>query len=65
MSSAAQGTSDVLGVLIDMAEVWELYVYSLLRTALLGADVQHTGVCNRYGRLVAQSNGAPTTSLGG
>lgn len=29
--------------LIDMAEVWELYVYHLLRSALRGVEVVHTG----------------------
>jgi 5-methylcytosine-specific restriction enzyme subunit McrC len=43
MSSATQGRDEVLGVLIDMAEVWELYVYNLLRSAITGAEVLHTG----------------------
>lgn len=42
-SSSLAGLSDVLGVLIDMAEVWELYVYHLLRSALRGVEVVHTG----------------------
>lgn len=43
MASAAQGQNDVLGILIDMAEVWELYVYNLLHSGLFGAEVLHTG----------------------
>jgi 5-methylcytosine-specific restriction enzyme subunit McrC len=43
MSSATEGKSDVLGVLIDMAEVWELYVYNLLRSGIVGTEVLHTG----------------------
>lgn len=42
-SSVAQGSKDVLGVLIDMAEVWELYIYHLLRSSLHGFKVVHTG----------------------
>lgn len=43
LSSAAGGENDVLGSLIDMAEVWELYVYHLLRGALGDFEVVHTG----------------------
>jgi len=42
-TSSSAGSNDVLGVLIDMAEVWELYVYHLLRSSLLGIEVIHTG----------------------
>jgi 5-methylcytosine-specific restriction enzyme subunit McrC len=42
-SSATGGANDVLGVLIDMAEIWELYVYHLLRSALRGVEVIHAG----------------------
>jgi 5-methylcytosine-specific restriction enzyme subunit McrC len=42
-SSSAGGSNDVLGVLIDMAEVWELYIYNLLRSALRGVEVVHAG----------------------
>ena len=43
MSSAAGGQRDVFGVLIDMAEVWEMYVYQLLNASLIDADVTHAG----------------------
>jgi 5-methylcytosine-specific restriction enzyme subunit McrC len=43
MSSTGEGHNDVLGVLIDMAEVWELYVYNLVQSGLLGAEVLHMG----------------------
>ena len=43
MSSTTGGQSDVLGVLIDMAEVWELYVHHLLHSSLIECDVTHTG----------------------
>lgn len=41
--SSAEGSQEVLGVLLDMAEIWELYVYHLLRDGLSGAVVSHTG----------------------
>ena len=43
MSSAAAGQQDVFGALIDMAEVWEMYIYQLLNTSLIELDVCHTG----------------------
>lgn len=44
LSPSQQGSRNVFGVLIDMAEVWELYVYHLLRSLLIDeADVVHTG----------------------
>ena len=43
LSSMAQGTSEVMGTLIDMAEVWELYVFNLLRNRLRAIEVVHTG----------------------
>lgn len=42
-SSTAEGTNEVLGTLIDMAEVWELYVFHLLRTRLRAVEVVHSG----------------------
>lgn len=42
-SSTAEGSNDVLGVLVDMAEIWELYIYHLLRSALHDVEVIHTG----------------------
>ncbi len=38
-----KGQKEVFGVLIDMAEVWELYVFHLLRSVLPHVDVIHTG----------------------
>ena len=43
MSSSANGESDVIGTLIDMAEIWELYLFHLLRTNLDGYEVSHVG----------------------
>ena len=42
-SSTGEGTNEVLGALIDMAEVWELYVFNLLRNRLRAVEVVHTG----------------------
>jgi 5-methylcytosine-specific restriction enzyme subunit McrC len=42
-SSTAEGSNNVLGALIDMAEIWELYIYHLLRNALHDVEVIHTG----------------------
>jgi 5-methylcytosine-specific restriction enzyme subunit McrC len=42
-SSSSAGQNDVFGVLIDMAEVWELYVFHLLHSNLANYEVTHTG----------------------
>lgn len=42
-SSNAKGRDDVTGVLIDMAELWELYVFHVLRTQLPDHEVVHLG----------------------
>lgn len=47
MSSSASGQRDVMGVLIDMAEVWELYLYQLLKASLIDVDVKHAGRDNQ------------------
>jgi len=40
---SSNGAQEVTGTLLDMAEIWELYVYHLLRNALVGVEVIHTG----------------------
>ena len=42
-SSTASGSNNVMGVLLDMAEIWELYLYQLLQVGLPGWNVFHTG----------------------
>lgn len=42
-SSTAMGRNEVIGVLIDMAELWELYVFHVLRCQLPEFEVVHTG----------------------
>ena len=41
--SSADGTAEVYGVLLDMAEIWELYLYHLIRDGLPEVEVLHTG----------------------
>ena len=41
--SSAEGKKEVYGVLLDMAEVWELYLFHLIRDALSDAEVIHAG----------------------
>jgi 5-methylcytosine-specific restriction enzyme subunit McrC len=36
-------TQEITGTLLDMAEIWELYVYHLLKTTVAGVEVVHTG----------------------
>ncbi|WP_158219588.1 5-methylcytosine restriction system specificity protein McrC [Ideonella sp. A 288] len=41
--ASATGTGKSFGVLLDMAEIWELYVATVLQTGLPGLTVEHTG----------------------
>lgn len=43
MTSSASGSQDVFGTMLDMAEVWELYIAKLLQLGLPGFRVVHTG----------------------
>jgi 5-methylcytosine-specific restriction enzyme subunit McrC len=43
ISSTFEGERKVYGVLLDMAEVWELYVLQLLKNGLTKVHVIHTG----------------------
>ncbi|TWT91630.1 5-methylcytosine restriction system specificity protein McrC [Neorhodopirellula pilleata] len=43
ITSTSRGQRDVMGALVDMAEVWELYIYHLLRTGLPDLRLRHTG----------------------
>jgi 5-methylcytosine-specific restriction enzyme subunit McrC len=42
-AASAKGDRQVTGVLLDMAEIWELYVFHLLRDGLVDYVVTHTG----------------------
>jgi 5-methylcytosine-specific restriction enzyme subunit McrC len=44
-----------LGVLLDVAEIWELYVAKLLQTGLPGLHVSHTGRTTEHFRWLLQS----------
>ncbi len=41
--SSAEGSNAVYGALLDMAEIWELYLFHLIRDALSEAEVTHAG----------------------
>ncbi|MEK3795558.1 hypothetical protein MKX42_27790 [Paenibacillus sp. FSL R7-0204] len=43
ISATSTGTQEITGTLLDMAEIWELYVYHLLKTTVAGVEVVHTG----------------------
>jgi 5-methylcytosine-specific restriction enzyme subunit McrC len=42
-AASARGDRQVTGVLLDMAEIWELYVLHVLRDGLVDYEVVHTG----------------------
>jgi 5-methylcytosine-specific restriction enzyme subunit McrC len=46
LARPSQGTRTAFGVLMDMAEIWELYVAAVLRTGLREFGVTHTGRSN-------------------
>lgn len=54
-SSTAMGRNEVIGVLIDMAELWELYVFHVLRSQLSEYEVVHTGRNARPSHWLLQS----------
>jgi 5-methylcytosine-specific restriction enzyme subunit McrC len=41
--SSAEGNKEVYGALLDMAEIWELYLFHLIRDELSDAEVIHAG----------------------
>lgn len=43
ISSMSQGGRKVFGILLDMAEIWELYVHRVLKSGLPSRLVEHTG----------------------
>ena len=43
LSTTVEGNSEVQGVLLDIAEIWELYLYQILRQGLSGFQVEYTG----------------------
>lgn len=56
--AASGGESRTFGVLLDMAEIWELYVAKLLQIGLPGLRVSHTGRSNHHFRhLLTSVNG--------
>lgn len=57
-TTTADGDSEVYGVLLDMAEIWELYLFHLLRDSLADADVVHTGRPSEAAYWLLQGPGA-------
>jgi len=59
-TAASGGESKAFGVLLDMAEIWELYVAKLLQIALPGLRVSHTGRSTDNFRYLLTSVGGET-----
>jgi 5-methylcytosine-specific restriction endonuclease McrBC regulatory subunit McrC len=60
-SSAGEGKA--FGVLLDMAEIWELYVAKLLHVSLPGSRVVHTGRATVHIRSLLTADGDELGSL--
>ncbi len=43
LSSIVENNNKVQGIFLDMAEIWELYLYQILRQGLSGFRVEYTG----------------------
>jgi 5-methylcytosine-specific restriction enzyme subunit McrC len=54
-AAAGTGESKAFGVLLDMAEIWELYVAQLLQIGLAGLRVSHTGRSTEHFRWLLSS----------
>jgi 5-methylcytosine-specific restriction enzyme subunit McrC len=54
-TASAGGESKAFGVLLDMAEIWELYVAKLLQIGLPGFRVSHTGRTTEHFRWLLSS----------
>ena len=54
-AATAKGESRAFGVLLDMAEIWELYVAKLLQIGLPGFRVSHTGRSTEHFRWLLNS----------
>lgn len=53
--AASGGEGKAFGVLLDMAEIWELYVAKLLQVGLPGLRVSHTGRATEHFRWLLRS----------
>ena len=59
--AAAGGETKVFGVLLDMAEIWELYIAKLLQIGVPGLHVRHTGrVSHHFRWLLYSTDGTDT-----
>jgi 5-methylcytosine-specific restriction enzyme subunit McrC len=61
--ASAGGDAKAFGVLLDMAEIWELYVAKVLHVGLPGWRVQHTGRATEHIRSLLISGGEGLGSL--
>ena len=63
--AASGGDQKAFGVLLDMAEIWELHVAKLLQIVLSGLRVSHTGRTTEHFRWLLRSaaDGEPFGSL--
>jgi 5-methylcytosine-specific restriction endonuclease McrBC regulatory subunit McrC len=61
--TSSSGDSKAFGVLLDMAEIWELYVAKLLQVGLPGLSVQHTGHTMEHIRSLLIANGDELGSI--
>ena len=53
--------NQAFGVLLDMAEIWELYIAKLLQIGVLGVHVSHTGrTSHHFHWLLSSANGTDT-----
>ena len=58
--AASGGESKAFGVLLDVAEIWELYVAKLLQIGLPGMRVSHTGRSKHHFRFLLTSTSGET-----
>jgi 5-methylcytosine-specific restriction enzyme subunit McrC len=61
--SSSEGEGKAFGVLLDMAEIWELYVAKLLQVSLPGLRVDHTGRSSQHIQSLLISDGDEFGSL--
>jgi 5-methylcytosine-specific restriction enzyme subunit McrC len=61
--ASSGGDGKAFGVLLDMAEIWELYVAKLLQISLPGLQVHHTGRATEHIRSLLIADGDEFGSL--
>jgi 5-methylcytosine-specific restriction enzyme subunit McrC len=61
--ASSSGSGKAFGILLDMAEIWELYVAKLLQISLPGLRVHHTGRAVEHIRSLLTADGDEFGSL--